>query len=287
MRINREAFTLVELLVVVAIIALLVAVLLPALGKAREAARAAVCMSNQRQSYTGLGMYAADWGNVITYKTVGAGPVLPQYGGGIRLWINYLCGGSDYQGSGTVTKYIDHKVTRCPSNRYYVSDGKRPIDSVYNYGFGMYQTQYWTEYGPQGFDWTNTAKFAPQVALVNPPVYADDYAALFVLSRVPQPGQTPLLSDSLTKHTSTDDRGGHMMASFSPLSTAETWPSTPWGGAIHAIHNGSANLTFFDGHTQTLTPTGIRHDTVYGQLSKSAWAVPYYDVDQKASWATW
>lgn len=46
---NRKAFTLVELLVMLAIIAVLIALRLPTLNPAREAARRVVCMSNLRQ----------------------------------------------------------------------------------------------------------------------------------------------------------------------------------------------------------------------------------------------
>ncbi len=55
---KRRAFTLVELLVVIGIIALLIAILLPALRKARLAAQEAACMSNLRQFGVGFQVYA-------------------------------------------------------------------------------------------------------------------------------------------------------------------------------------------------------------------------------------
>jgi prepilin-type N-terminal cleavage/methylation domain-containing protein/prepilin-type processing-associated H-X9-DG protein len=55
-----RAFTLIEILVVVAIIALLVAILLPSLAKAREYSRTAICKSNMKQIMMGHMFYQAD-----------------------------------------------------------------------------------------------------------------------------------------------------------------------------------------------------------------------------------
>ncbi|MEC8319873.1 MAG: prepilin-type N-terminal cleavage/methylation domain-containing protein [Planctomycetota bacterium] len=58
---ERPGFTIVELLVVISIIALLIAILLPAIGKARDAARVTQSQGNMRNLSVSNDTYAADW----------------------------------------------------------------------------------------------------------------------------------------------------------------------------------------------------------------------------------
>src|SRR5262245_40342505 len=62
---RRSGFTLVELLVVIGIIALLVAIILPALARARSAAERTVCLSNMQQMGQALYIYGAQYKGAI------------------------------------------------------------------------------------------------------------------------------------------------------------------------------------------------------------------------------
>jgi len=69
LRFLKRAFTLIELLVVIAIIAILAAILFPVFAQAREAARKASCMSNEKQMGTGWMMYAQDYDETTNNNT--------------------------------------------------------------------------------------------------------------------------------------------------------------------------------------------------------------------------
>jgi type II secretory pathway pseudopilin PulG len=58
---SRRAFTMIDVLVSITVVAILISIMLPTLGRVNETARRAVCQSNIRQIGLGMIMYADDW----------------------------------------------------------------------------------------------------------------------------------------------------------------------------------------------------------------------------------
>ena len=65
----KRGFTLIELLVVVAIIAILAGMLLPALNRAREAAKTAACQQNLKNLSMAMNMYSSDYGGFLVWHS--------------------------------------------------------------------------------------------------------------------------------------------------------------------------------------------------------------------------
>ncbi len=105
MPLSRRAFTLMELLVVISIIALLVSMLLPAVGMVRAAAYSATCAANQRQLAMCVEAYAADQDGVLPYTqaviSTASGPQNQKWT--IHLLLSYARERSDTLGWGTAT----------------------------------------------------------------------------------------------------------------------------------------------------------------------------------------
>ena len=118
---THHAFTLIELLVVISIVSLLIAILLPALAKAREAARSVACLSNLHQLYIPLNSYMddnKDWfpGSFAwKYAQITSGTHSTYFSGGLLVYLpnNKLfksCPGLYQVGDGSPTDLMINSV---------------------------------------------------------------------------------------------------------------------------------------------------------------------------------
>jgi prepilin-type N-terminal cleavage/methylation domain-containing protein len=122
---RSRAFTLIELLTVMAIIAMLAAIILPAVIKARERARRAICVSNLRQIGIACQAYAASFNERFPTTALNRDVFAPNPGSSnVWQWVDASDGSDNYLGKAALynlTKLFpqfmdDPNIFTCPSD---------------------------------------------------------------------------------------------------------------------------------------------------------------------------
>lgn len=232
-----SAFTLVELLVAIAIIALLAGLLLAALGRAKSRGQGIGCLNNVRQLAFGWRMYPDDNDGRLAPNVAfnGAERMRPDSGGWVRGWLDFdgnnpdntnqlkLVGTADGQ-TALLGKYVtEPAVFKCPSDRSAVTTPSgvrlrvRSLSMSQAIGFG------------------STGSWLP----------ASNYMIFQKESDIARPSPSMLLV-FLDEHPDSINDGGWAFPMYDPDERARAnlidYPAS--------YHNGAGALTFADGHAE-------------------------------------
>ncbi len=239
----KRGFTLIELLAVVSIIALLTALLLPTLQRAREAAKATLCMSNQRQITQTCTMYANGHRRRM--------PVEYTDAGGRKSLFPWFLSGLKNAGKQPGPEYLaPGPIFGCPANNRF----KQTTD------LGQWGRSN-KSYGMAG-DTTNFAYL--KKTKINDPAFLPAIVEQH-LARVDQPARLVWTIDTVSMNY----EGYIMIARFYPDRGGG------WGERVHLTHSNRAATSFFDGHVELLSAQNLRDDTAH-QITC------FFDVNHKS-----
>lgn len=137
---RASAFTLIELLVVISIISLLVALLLPALGAARESARTIECLSREKQIFLLTMAYAQDYRNTYIGSHWTTPGTYNGFSNNIRPYLPASMNNTD-----PLTNSSSDYLLRCPSSQFAAGAGAASPDwHWYTQAGGTRASWYWT-----------------------------------------------------------------------------------------------------------------------------------------------
>lgn len=204
-------FTLIELLVVISVIALLIAILLPALQAARVRARALVCLSNLKQNGIATTTYANDYKETYPAR-------YRKYGSSTQVWTHLLRKHND-----KLSNYQNpNSVIYCPES------SKKYADTSVGHYFPGYGTPY---YGPM--NWPHNPEEDDDSSS------SEKTHAPVRFSQILRTTQTIVMADGYR----TSDIGSSPMVGYYIIKNVSSYSSV-FGGR----HVDSTNILFTDGH---------------------------------------
>ena len=235
---KKNAFTLIELLVVVAIISVLVSILLPAMGAARDTAKALACKSNLRQCGVVFTMYINDCNGFLPWVSYDYSN--PTYSPTGKLLTVPVFSGSYYNRASNIFYLFDKYFAPMPRSYpgiWYC----QVLDQVYpeyNYPLNLPSPDPGANYGGRHNYATNGLWSASA-----PEGYGSLPSKPVKHAKIAYPEKCLNMMD-----------GFHWAIPFSDLHLLPASDGPGSSGRVIYCHRGALNALFFDGHVEAKLP---------------------------------